>query len=227
MKPTLSENLRKLIVEGKYDVFVVAELMKKFVDWGKRGEEVVEIIPEGSIDEALKKSVFDIYLQDPTTRFFGIMIDADDQLAGRWASVSRLCRNVIPDFPTDLPPEGLIHVASSGLRVGVWIMPDNLNTGMLETFLGQLIPLGGDSLWAFARQCRAEARNHGSTHSDFHLDKADIHTYLAWLDPPGQQLHIAILHKALDARNELGLRFARWFVELFQLESRPTVTPAD
>ena len=36
-------NPRKLLVEGRYDQLVIAELMKKFVDWGDRGE-VVDIV---------------------------------------------------------------------------------------------------------------------------------------------------------------------------------------
>ena len=219
---------KRLLVEGDEDRRVIPELMDKYVVWGeKRTDAVVLIKSFDGIEPLLKPGAIQTELVMPDQDALGIMVDADDQPELRWAAIRRECQAIIPDFPTVLSPEGLIHVAPSGLRVGVWIMPDNLNVGMLETFLGQLIPLGGDSLWAFTRQCRAEARNHGSTHSESHLDKADIHTYLAWLDPPGQQLHIAILHKALDARNELGLRFARWFVELFQLESRPTVTPAD
>ena len=222
-----SRNPRKLLVEGKYDVFVVAELMKKFVDWGSRGHEIVDIIPAESIDEVLKPAVVEIYLQDATTNILGIIIDADDQRDSRWASVSQLCRRFILDFPAVLPSEGLIHVAPSGLRVGVWIMPDNQGVGMLETFLGQLVPSGQDALWTFARSCRVEAKNHGAEYSDSHRDKADIHTYLAWLDPPGQQLHIAVLRKALDARTPLGLRFARWFIELFDLTPRDPTVLAD
>ncbi len=91
---------------------------------------------------------------------------------------------------------------------------------MAETSLGQVIPAGNDQIWVFAQQCKSEGRDRIGTYSDFHCDKADIHTYLAWLDPPGQQLHHAVLKKSLDARTPLGLRFARWFIELFRLTPR-------
>ena len=99
-------------------------------------------------------------------------------------------------------------------------MPDNQSAGMLETFLSHLIPTGQDLLWKFARRSRAEARTHGATYSDSHEIKADIHTYLSWIDPPGQQLHTAVMTKSFDARTPLGLSFARWFVELFDLSLR-------
>jgi len=212
---------RRLLVEGDEDKRVIPEFVDKFVVWGeKKAEAAVLIKPFDGIDPLLKAGAIEVELNVADQEALGIIIDADDQRDSRWAAVRRECRKVIPGFPEVLPSEGLIHVAPTGLRVGVWIMPDNEAGGMLETFLGQLIPTGQDSLWAFAQQCRVEAKGHGAAYSDFHLDKADIHTYLAWLDPPGQQLHIAVLRKALDARTPLGLRFARWFVDLFQLTPR-------
>ena len=47
-----------------------------------------------------------------------------------------------------------------------------------------------------------------------------IHTYLAWLEPPGQQLHTAMLTRSLHARSLSGFRFAGWFIDLFRLPPR-------
>ena len=221
-------NPKRLLVEGDEDKRVIPELMDKYVVWGeKKADAAVLIKPFDGIEPLLKAGVIETELIVPGQEVLGIVIDADHEPDLRWAAVRRECLAFLPDFPTALPTNGLIYVTSTGLRVGVWIMPDNQNAGMLETFLGQMIPTGQDALWAFARECRVEARKHGSTHSDFHLDKADIHTYLAWIDPPGQQSHIAVLRKSLDARSELGLRFARWFVELFQLAPRDSVLLAN
>lgn len=212
---------KKLLVGGDEDKRVIPELVDKFVVWGEtKARTAVLIEPAGGIERLLEAGTIEAELNIPRLEVLGIIVDADDQRDLRWAAILRECRKVIPDFPEVLPSEGLIHVAPSGLRVGVWIMPDNQGAGMLETFLGQLIPPIQDSLWAFARRCRVEAEGQGATHSEYHRDKADIHTYLAWLDPPSQQLHHAVLHKAPDARTPLGLRFARWFVELFGLMPR-------
>ena len=215
-------NPKRLLVEGDEDRRVIPEVMDKFVAWGEtKAQAVVEIESSGGIERLLEPGAIEAEINLPGLQALGIIIDADDQRAGRWASVVRRCREGLPDFPEVLPDGGLIYQATTGLRVGVWIMPDNQSSGMLETFLGQLIPIEQDQLWAFAQQASAEAKEkHRAPCSDSHRDKADIHTYLAWLDPPGQQLHHAVLHKALEGRTPLGLRFARWFVGLFELELR-------
>jgi hypothetical protein len=60
----------------------------------------------------------------------------------------------------------------------------------------------------------------GAPYTDPHRDKANIHTYLAWRDPPGMQLHVSVLAQALDARRPLADRFAKWFIGLYQLPPR-------
>ena len=214
-------NPRRLLVEGDEDKRVIPEFMDSYVVWGeKKSDAAVLIKPFDGIERLLKLGAIEAELNLADQDVLGIIVDADDRPDLRWAAVLRECRQFDPDFPAVLPSDGLIHVAPSGLRVGVWIMPDNEGAGMLETFLGQLVPTNQDSLWAFAQRCRIEAEGQGAPFSESHRDKADIHTYLAWLDPPGQQLHIAVLRKALDARTPLGLRFARWFVDLFGLTPR-------
>ena len=217
-----------LLVEGKDDKFVILNLMKRYVAWGETESEwVVQIESFDGVEDLLRRGVISTRSKERNRQALGIIIDADDQRDARWASVSQRCREAVLDFPKELPSDGLIHVAPSGLRIGVWIMPDNQATGMLETFLGRLVPSDQDPLWAFAKQSRIEAKKHGASHSDAHCDKADIHTFLAWVDPPGQQLSTAVMRKSLDARTPLGLRFARWFVDLFQIPSRDPVVPGD
>ncbi len=195
--------------------------MDKYVIWGEtKSEVVVWIEPSGSVSELLKPGVIEAELKTPNLQSLGIIVDADDQRDARWASISQRCQGVIADFPKKLPPEGLIHVTPTGFRVGVWIMPDNQSTGMLETFLSEMVPSDQNPLWTFARNARAEAKGHGASNIDAHRDKADIHTFLAWVNPPGQQLHTAVMRKSLDAQTPLGQRFAQWFVELFQLVPR-------
>ncbi len=216
---------KKLLVEGDDDKRVIPELMDKYVVWGEKKSEAVVLIESfDGVEQLLKAGVIEAELNISNLEALGIIIDADDQRDKRWTTVSRQCRDVIPDFPEELPVEGLIHVAPSGLRVGVWIMPDNQSTGMLETFLSEMIPSDQDPLWIYAQQARVEAKNHGALYKDAHCHKANIHTFLAWANPPGQQLHSAILQKSLDTMTPLGRRFARWFVELFDLSPRdPTV----
>jgi hypothetical protein len=96
---------------------------------------------------------------------------------------------------------------------------------MLETFLGHLIGPADATLWAFAQDSCARSREHGASYIDHHRDKANIHTYLAWLDPPGRSLHVSVLARALDAQLSLGEQFANWFMNLYQLTPRQGTAP--
>jgi len=179
----------------------------------------------GGIEPLLKPGVIEVELKTPGLNALGILIDANDEFESRWSRKRERCLRIAPHLPEKLPTEGLIHVNQYGLRIGVWIMPDNQSRGMLETFLSYLIIPERSALWTFAQEACSRSRDHGAPYTDPHRAKADIHTYLAWLDPPGRSLHIAVLARALDARLPLGERFAKWFIDLFELTPRPTPRP--
>jgi hypothetical protein len=212
---------RKLLVEGDEEKRVIPYFMDEHVLWGNKQDEwAVSISEFGGVDELLKPGNIEAESKVPGLRAMGIVVDADDHFDSRWARVRERCRRVIDSFPEELPPEGLIYETPHGLRIGVWIMPDNQSRGMLETFLSYLLAEDMNPLWEFACQSGKESKNHGASYSESHCDKVSIHTYLAWLDPPGRQLHVAVLARALDARLPLGDRFVRWFMDLFQLTPR-------
>lgn len=215
-----------LLVEGDDDKRVIPNLMDEYVVWGNRPDEwIVEVRAHGGVDDLLDPRNIQVEAMVPGRKALGIVVDADDQFGSRWQSVRNGCLTLAADFPEELPPEGLVHENDQGLRIGVWIMPDNRSRGMLETFLNQLIVPDDAALWDFARESCTRSRDHGSPYREPHRDKADIHTFLAWLDPPGRQLHTAVLARALDARLPLGQQFARWFIDLYGLAPRSAPLP--
>jgi hypothetical protein len=131
----------------------------------------------------------------------GIMIDADDNPQGRWQSVRQACLKSIPDIPEILPEKGLIHTTSNTIKFGVWIMPDNKMRGMLETFLAYMLPNENELLWQFSQETTKKARRKGAPFIDSHYDKANIYTWLSWQNPPGRQLHQAIMERILNPQH--------------------------
>lgn len=219
-------NPNKLLVEGDEEKRVIPNFMDEHVVWGDiKDDWVVRIEEFDGVDNLLKPGVIEAESKEPGLRAIGIIVDADDYFDSRWSRVRERCRKIADAFPEDLPPGGLIYETPDGLRIGVWVMPDNRSRGMLETFLNQLMVPERLPLWEFACKCCEDSKNHGAPYSDAHRDKANVHTYLAWLDPPGRQLHIAVLARALDSRLPLGQQFVRWFMELFQLSPRATPLP--
>jgi hypothetical protein len=58
-----------------------------------------------------------------------------------------------------------------------------------------------------------------------HYDKACIYTFLAWLEPPGRSLSVSVQARAFATRLPRAERFAKWFIDLYQLVPRATPHP--
>lgn len=207
-----------LLVEGKQDRFVIPELIEaNGVNWGTRKRPVVFIRDYDGYQNLVDPDVISTELQASGLSALGIMLDADDNPIGRWQSIRNASLTSIPDIPEVLPEDGLLHTTSSGIKFGIWIMPDNRMRGMLETFLTYMIPTDSEALWQFAQVVTNEARGKGAVFTDPHLDKANIYTWLAWQNPPGRQLHQAIMERILHPNHPSAQRFITWFKALYGL----------
>ena len=202
-----------LLVEGKTDADVLTHLIRK-AGIGDSAEFSVKSI--GSY-EKLRKDLDPELLSRAYSRF-GIIADTDANLASRWQSLtSRLLEieerstklfNTLPHAPD---PDGTILQASTGRVVGIWLWPDNTSTGDLEAFAGTLTPRE-DSLWLHAQKVIGELpeRRFIPTHSN----KAHIHTWLAWQDPPDQTIGTAIAKGNLRIDREPANRLLAWLTKL-------------
>ena len=86
---------------------------------------------------------------------------------------------------------------------------------MMENFLVRLIPDDSRNLYELAENCVAEARRNGAPFKEVHRTKASVHTWLAWQDEPGKQLHQAVDHRVLDPNKPESQAFVDWFRQLF------------
>ena len=210
---------RVLLVEGDEDKRVIPEFMEKFIPWGGRENFKnwpANIIPSDGVEELLKPGFIETVLKSPGLIALGVVVDADDNPTGRWRSVRERAIKQFPDIPVALPPDGLVVANESGLRFGVWLMPNCFSTGMLETFLAMFVREQSEALWLFSEgTCRVAKSLHNAPYRDAHFDKARVHAWLAVQDPPGQQLHSAILQKTLAVESPLAKPFVAWFRRLF------------
>jgi hypothetical protein len=96
-------------------------------------------------------------------------------------------------------------------------MPDNVSHGMLETFLRHLV--NADAVWLErrARRIATAALRSGAPCHASHIDKAAIHTFLAWQEPPGLSFGRAILKKVLDPESKYAAPFVGWFRTPYEL----------
>ena len=93
-----------------------------------------------------------------------------------------------------------------GVRVGVWLMPDNRRIGALEDFLQDLID-DSDVLLPHARESTARAKAKGARFPDKDSKKALVHTWLAWQEEPGRPYGVAIKARYLRDDSDAAERF--------------------
>ncbi|MEB3123463.1 MAG: DUF3226 domain-containing protein [Snowella sp.] len=231
-KKSWVENPKKLWVEGATDKRVIPYLMEKNgIRWPDNPPPVF-IKDHGGCNILSKKLTESEYLstqlQTSGLTHLGIIVDADTELlqntenkpAGRWQSLRDACLKCeyIESLPEKFPSGGLIQNIDNDIKFGIWIMPDNQNQGMLETFLAYLVPDQSDCLWQFARKAAQEAReNYQANFKEVHRDKANIYTWLAWQDEPGRQLHEAINETIFNATHPKAQDFVNWFKNLYDL----------
>ncbi|MDR0379016.1 MAG: hypothetical protein LBI62_03585 [Candidatus Accumulibacter sp.] len=205
---------KRLLVEGRDDLYAVANLLKRHIDW-KDDDPPLEIIDcNGS--SLLEGEEISVRLKSSDTKILGIVLDADGDCRGKWEQIRRLCLPHITNMPKALPREGLIVPSRQG-RFGVWIMPDNRHPGMLETFLKSLVPEKHERLLSYAEMTSKRAKSRfGAPYGDTHYDKAVMRTWLAWMDPPGKPFGTAVKARMLDADACMAKPFLKWLRDLYE-----------
>lgn len=220
-----------LLVEGATEKRAIPELVEaNGINWEVKWEKetnnnkfIVYIDDLGGVDrkKQVKSAEISNELNVASRQALGLIIDADESCFNRWQSIRNACINFIPDLPEEIPTQGLIHntVKKNGkpVKFGVWIMPDNKTEGMLETFLAYLVKDESEALWQYSKKVVSKAKNKGANYKPAHIDKANIHTWLAWQDEPGNQLHIAVKKKILNPQHPKAQVFISWFKTLYNL----------
>ncbi len=207
---------RVLIVEGNDEKRLLPELLELAgIPWPK-GDEPVNIEQQDGIENILAAGFIETTLKASGVTAVGIVVDANGDPQARWEQVRRRLVVSYPAFPADLVPSGIIHEVPDKPCVGFWLMPDNVRAGMLETLLLAL-RTGDPVLHGHARDATSQARTLGAPFRDAHREKAELHAWLAWQDPPGRQLHDAVRAKELPPAPPVTDAFVAWFRRLFGL----------
>jgi len=57
----------------------------------------------------------------------------------------------------------------------------------------------------------------GAACHESHVPKAELYTWMAWQEPPGQSPGLALTQRILDPQAKYAGPFVRWFRELYRL----------
>lgn len=199
---------RVLWVEGKDDSAVVQSLCEKH-----RVPEVFQVVDKQGVEELLRG--YSVELRARDVERFGIVLDANGDVAARWASI----RNTLQDngyarVPESPGPNGLVLSAHGRLpRFGAWLMPDNTSPGMLEDFAAALVP-PDDDLWGYVAEVIDGIPETRRRFTANERSKAHVHTWLAWQKGPGSPMGQAIGKGDLDGHAPQAERFVAWLRRL-------------
>jgi hypothetical protein len=199
--------LHVLLVEGPDDEHVVGHLLKfhGLLD-------SIKIKAKGGLPKLM--SEFPVELRASDLKTIAVVIDADLSLPGRWNEIRALLvttgYGAVPATP-DL--HGTIVTAENKPSVGIWVMPDNRVSGMLEDFAQMLMP-DDDTLLPRAHQAVDQIPQPERLFNEQSHSKAVIHTWLAWQEEPGKPMGGAINRRYLRADSPVGLAFVEWMKRL-------------
>lgn len=192
--------------------------MRAYIEW-PQDPKYWPVYVENSLsaEEILADGFLTAKLKVADTEVLGVMFDADANPTGRYARFRTRIIGLFPTLPESLPEGGLIAENDDNKRVGLWIMPDNRQAGDLEAFLRLMVPDDAERVWQLSVSSVQAARASGAACRDCHTMKANLYTFLAWQDPPGQHPGMAITKKVLDPHSACAVPFATWFRELYRL----------
>ena len=204
--------VNRLIFEGSDDKHVVMNLLYNHSHAGNRLGDVFESKEKNGIDHLIETLSEELKATDLGR--LGVVLDADTHLARQWGRVTRVldehgCRNV-PAAPV---VSGTIVETNTGKRIGIWVMPDNQNTGAIEDFVGKLIA-AEDNLWPKAQADVIGIAVEDRRFKETYLSKAQIHTWLAWQEQPGTKMGETFRKRYLDPEHPHAQLFVSWIKQL-------------
>jgi len=147
-----------------------------------------------------------------------IVVDADEEQHGSgYPKTIQRVKEIVEthDFVLiENNENGLIFKHSDGLAdLGLWIMPDNANEGVIEDFIKQCIRTNERNLFNHAVQVVNEIPTR--KFKPHHSTKAEIATWLAWQNPPGRGFYCAVEDNLLDADHSLFQKLENWLKQIF------------
>jgi len=198
---------QKLLVEGNddlhvfFNIFVKHHVVKSF-----------DVSDETGIDNLYKS--LPVHLKTDISTL-GVVVDADVDNDKKWRKLVSVFTKHGYSLPQSPEPTGTIVTKDNSPTIGIWIMPNNTDSGMLEDFVKYLVPCDDDLMPRVGDILDSIEADGLNKYKLIHRTKAEIHTWLAWQDAPGTPMGLAIKKTYLDANHDLCVHFVKWVNDLF------------
>ncbi len=163
--------------------------------------------------------VFLAQLADGQIEKLALVIDADSPPDGGVAVTlsqlqPRLTEQGYQRVADEVAPGQLFTHADGLPDVGVWIMPNNTDSGMVEDWLKACMHPNESDLMRHVQQAIASLPG-GPKFKPLHQSKAEIATWLAWQAKPGHGLYNAVQPGLLDDKAPLLVALRDWLARMY------------
>jgi len=210
-----------LLVEGINDLNFLCQLFVRrgIYDYDKKENEFIPkgfaSVEKGSYPEL--KSGLRLELLDESLKSVGIVVDADEKIEERWRDLTNQLKALgYSDIPIQPDSQGCIIEGEK--KLGIWLMPDNQISGILEHFISWMVhDKDSNPLWRHVEQS-IETLPDGPRFLPKDLAKAQVATWLAWQNEPGLPISYAIRKEYVDPHSNAADPFINWIKRLFQLQ---------
>lgn len=208
---------QQLLVEGNDDLHVISSLCEKF-----EIKESFKIIDCKGIDKLLEQ-LPTLLKGSENLNTIGVVLDADTDLNKRWKEVCNILKKSgkYENIPETCDKNGTIifPIEEDDIKVGVWLMPNNNDKGILEDFVSFLISEDDKLLPKVNKALSEIEKEELNQYKEIHKSKARIHTWLAWQEVPGTPMGLAITKKYLSTTPIICQDFISWLNKLFNSET--------
>lgn len=212
-----------LLVEGKSDEAFYNEVFKKM-----EIRASVKVAPPRSFGAHAnnKEGVFKLLptllqqLTDGSLSRLAVVVDADFVtehglgFAGTLDRVTGILNGYGFNIVRRPGVSGFLFTHAEGFHdVGVWIMPNNRNDGMLEDWIQMVIDPTESSL--FAQAVNACAALNAPKFKPIHKIKAHVATWLSWQTAPGRGMEYSIQEELVNWNSLQAKNLSNWLNHVF------------
>jgi hypothetical protein len=213
MPREIKRGIDALFVEGPDDGAVVNTLVKKLAGIDLSGPRLVKCKEDGGGD-AWALAEFERYIatERPGARV-GVIVDRDDDKDGKhdkWRLVAAMLQRLGVETSGGPTAGGAIV----GGRYGIWMWPDNVSHGDLETFVAGIVPQSALLTYA-VEACRVAKDDHAAEYEPRHARKAALKVRSVWRDASAAGGYGHLIRNLELTPTPASAAFLSWFTTLF------------
>ena len=207
-----------LVVEGK-DYFFIGELCKEHlpIPTGFNKGNQKEFLKGGKGYNETLIDFSDVLKTNELTNV-GLIVDADYKgVNNRFNEILNIVSKHFGEKieKSPLNTEGVVF-EKDGLKIGIWIMPNNVDNGYLEHFIETLIEQDDWVLNEAKGKVDELLLNKDCRFTDVKKQKAVIYSWLAWQESPGLPFGTAMKAGSLNPHSDSAQPFLNWIKNTFE-----------